>query len=220
MQYIYGYDEFSSNPNSQEVGIIKLIKLAFTGFLVIGLLMGCAKESKSQPKEETSQPKKEIKDEQPKVNDSKLWKDVSTPEGFNNYRIKPTLNAWVTFHAEDVAKTDDVIEYLPKITSLTFENDKYFKIQGEDFQKDFDNLHLLAAMINHCVYVISVQDKQGIGTAETYDQLNESYKYFTELLHDIDVVINYDGKGETFGVTHQLDGKKVDKLESFIQVPK
>ncbi|MFE6166932.1 hypothetical protein ACFVP8_03535 [Viridibacillus arvi] len=198
---------------------MKLIKLAFTGFLVIGLLMGCAKESKSQPKEETSQPKKEIKDEQPKVNDSKVWKDVSTPEGFNNYGIKPTLNAWITFHAEDVAKTDDVKEYLPKITSLTFENDRYFKIQGEDFQKDFDNLHLLAAMINHCVYVISVQDKKGIGTAETYDQLNESYKYFTELLHDIDVVINYNGKGETFGVTHQLDGKKVDKLESIFQFP-
>ncbi|MEX3625895.1 hypothetical protein [Viridibacillus arvi] len=199
---------------------MKLIKFAFTGFLVIGLLMGCTKESKSQPKDETSQPKKEIKDEQPKVNDSKVWKDVSTPEGFNNYGIKPTLNAWITFYAEDVAKTDDVKEYLPKITSLTFENDKYFKIQGEDFQKDFDNLHLLAAMIDHCVYVISVQDKKGIGTAETYDQLNESYKYFTELLHDIDVVINYDGKGETFGVTHQLDGKKVDKLESFIHVPK
>lgn len=208
----------------QEGGILKLMKLAFTGFLIIGLLMGCTTESTSQPKEESSQPKDETKDEtkdeQPEVNNSKMWKDVSTPEGFNNYGIKPTLNAWITFHVEDVAKTDDVKEYLPKITSLTFENDRYFKIQGEDFQKDFDNLHLLAAMINHCVYVISVQDKKGIGTAEAYDQLNESYKYFTELLHDIDVVINYDGKGETFGVTHQLDGKKVDKLESFIHVPK
>lgn len=198
---------------------MKLMKLAFTG-LFIGLLMGCAEENTSLPNEETSKPKKEMKVEQPKVNDPKVWKDVSTPEGFDNYGIEPTLNAWITFHTKDVAKTADVKEYLPKINRLTMENNKYFKIHGDEFQKDFDNLHLLAAMINHCVYVISEQNKQGIETEETSDQLNESYKYLTELLHDIDIVINYDGKGETFGVTHQLDGKKVDELESFIQVPK
>lgn len=93
------------------------------------------------------------------------------------------------------------------------ENNKYFKSQREEFQKVFDNLHLLAAMINHCVYVISEQNKQGIGTEETNNQLNESYKYLTKLLHDIDIVINYEGRGETFGVTHQLDDKKVDELE-------
>lgn len=66
--------------------------------------MGCAEENTSQLNEETSQPKKEMKVEQPKVNDSKVWKDVLTPEGLDNYGIEPTLNARITFHAEDVAK--------------------------------------------------------------------------------------------------------------------
>lgn len=80
--------------------IMKLIKLAFTGILVSGLLTGCTKEeTKVEP----------VKTEA-EVNDPKTWTDVSTPEGFNSYGIEPTLEAWIAYHAEDIGKTTEVKE--------------------------------------------------------------------------------------------------------------
>lgn len=74
--------------------------------------------------------------------------------------------------------------------------------------------------MGHLDYVISVEKQQGLDTAEFYGELTKCFKYFTELLHDLNVIINNDGKGETYGLTHQLDGSKVDELENFfIQRP-
>ncbi len=196
---------------------MKLIKFAFTGLLLSGLLTGCTKEETKIEQAKTEETKVEQVKAEAQVNDPKNWKDVSTPEGFNNYGIEPTLEAWIAYHAEDIAKTTDINEYYPKADRFTNEM-KYFRIQGDDLEKDFENLNVLPIFMGHLVYVISEQDKQGIGTAETYDELNEAFKYFTELLHDLDIIINYDGKGETFGVTNQLDGNKVNELESFLYV--
>ena len=184
---------------------MKLMKIAYTGLFASVLLTGCTKEETNV---------EEVKPEEIKVNDAKAWKDVSTPEGFNNYGFEPTLEAWIAYHAEDVAKTTDVYEYYPKADILISET-QYFQIQGEDLQKDFDNLSLLNAWLGHLVYFSKQNSQEPDGT--TYnDELNKSFKYFTELLHDLDIVINYDGKGETFGLTHQLDGHKVKEFESYL----
>ncbi|QFF99359.1 hypothetical protein PB01_11285 [Psychrobacillus glaciei] len=149
--------------------------------------------------------------------DPKTWKDVSTPEGFNSYGIEPTLEAWIAYHAEDITKTTDVKEYYPRARRFITEM-KYFRVQGEDLQKDFANLMMLQTWISHLDYVISVNDQQGIRTAENYEEMKKSFKYFTELLHDIDIVINHDGKGETFGFAYQLDGKKVQEIDTYIHI--
>lgn len=64
---------------------------------------------------------------------SKNWNDVSTPEGFNNYEIEPTLEAWIAHHAQDINKTTDVDEYYLRADRLTKEM-LYFRVQGEDLQ--------------------------------------------------------------------------------------
>lgn len=127
------------------------------------------------------------------------------------------MEAWIAYHAEDIAKTTDVKEYYPRANRLRSEMN-YFRIQGEDLQKDFENLEVLQTLMGNLVYSISVAEEQGIETAGTYDKLKKSFRYFTELVHDIDIVINRDGKGETFGFTHQLDGKKVKEMETFIYI--
>ncbi|MFJ7662718.1 hypothetical protein ACIQXW_09975 [Lysinibacillus sp. NPDC097162] len=196
---------------------MKLIKLAFTGLLVSGLLTGCTNEGTKVAQDKTEETKVEQVKKEAEVNDPKTWKDVSTPEGFNSYGIEPTLEAWIAYHAEDITKTTDVKEYYPRAYRLRNEM-KYFRIQGDDLQKDFDNLEVLQTLMGNLVYSISVAEKQGIETVESYDELKKSFKYFTELVHDIDIVINHDGKGETFGFTHQLDGKKVEEIETFIYI--
>ncbi len=47
-------------------------------------------------------------------------------------------------------------------------------------------------------------------------QMQLAYDYMTELLNDLNIALNYGGKGETFGVLHQLEGDKVIEMESFI----
>lgn len=152
--------------------------------------------------------------EETKVNNPKLWKDVSTPEGFNNYGIEPTLEAWIAYHAEDIVKTTDVNEYYTKASQFASEM-KYFQIQGGDLEKDIDNLHVVRAWMGNLEYVLSRQDTLESDRIRFNDDLKQTFKYYTELLHDLDVVINHDGKGETFGVTRQLDGNKVKELESY-----
>ena len=196
---------------------MKLIKLAFTGLLVSGVLTGCTKEETKVEQPKTDETKVEQVKTEAEVNDPKNWKDVSTPEGFNSYGIEPTLEAWIAFHAEDIAKTTDVKEYYPKAERIRNEM-RYFRIQGDDPQKDFENLEVLQTLMGNLDYSISVAEEQGIETAETYDELKKAFRYFTELVHEIDIVINHDGKGETFGFTHQLDGKKVKEIETFIYI--
>lgn len=138
---------------------MKLIKFAFTGLLVSGLLTGCTKEeTKVEP----------VKTEA-EVNDPKTWKEVSTPEGFNSYGIEPTLEAWIAYHAEDIGKTTDVKEYYLRARRLRNELE-YFWIQGDNLQKDFDNLEVLQTLMGNLDYSISVAEEQGIETAETYDE--------------------------------------------------
>ncbi len=190
---------------------MKRINFVLTAFVISGLLAGCTEEA-------VPQPKKEVKDEQVMevMNDKKVWKDVSTPEGFNKYSIEPTLQAWIAYHAEEMAKTTDVHEYATKATAISTESSKYFRVQGENLQKDFTTLQVLGTTISHFMYVRLEEEKQGIGTAEATESLHKAITYFTELLHDLDIIINHDGKGELYGVTNQLGGQKAAELEAFI----
>ncbi|MGA3599763.1 hypothetical protein [Lysinibacillus agricola] len=190
---------------------MKLLKKAYTGLFVSVLLTGCTNEETNI---EEIKPV-EINPVETKVDNAKVWKDVSTPEGFNNYGIEPTLEAWIAYHAEDIVKTTDVNEYYPKADRLTTEL-KYFRVQGDDLQKDFENLNVLQIWMGHLEYVLSRQETLESDRPRFNDDLKQTFKYFTELLHDLDIVINYDGKGETFGLTHQLDGDKVNELESYL----
>lgn len=195
---------------------MKLVNVVLTGLLISGLLTGCTEEDETKGEQVKTEETiiKQVEAETA-VNPSKIWKDVSTPEGFNNYGIKPTLEAWIAFHAQDINKTTDVDEYYPRADRLTKEM-LYFRVQGEDLQKDFENLNVLQILMGHLDYVISVEKQQGLDTAESYSELTKCFTYFTELLHDLNVIINNDGKGETYGLTHQLDGSKVDELEKLL----
>lgn len=192
---------------------MKLVNVVLTGLLISGLLIGCTEEGETKG-EQVKTEETTIK-QVAAVNPSKIWNDVSTPEGFNNYEIEPTLEAWIAYHAQDINKTTDVDEYYLRADRLTKEM-IYFRVQGEDLQKDFENLNVLQILMGHLDYVISVEKQQGLDTAESYGELTKCFTYFTELLHDLNVIINNDGKGQTYGLTHQLDGSKVDELEKLL----
>jgi hypothetical protein len=36
------------------------------------------------------------------------------------------------------------------------------------------------------------------------------------IVHDLDIALNHDGQGETYGVTYLLGGEKLEELKSFM----
>ncbi|MEQ6048256.1 hypothetical protein U2I53_04415 [Lysinibacillus capsici] len=111
---------------------MKLLNVVLTGLLISGLLIGCTEEGETKG-EQVKTEKTTIK-QVAAVNPSKIWNDVSTPEGFNNYEIEPTLEAWIAYHAQDINKTTDVDEYYLRADRLTKEM-IYFRVQGEDLKR-------------------------------------------------------------------------------------
>lgn len=45
----------------------------------------------------------------------------------------------------------------------------------------------------------------------------QTFEYITQIVNDIDVKYNGNGEGKVYGVTHSLDGDKVDKVEKFVK---
>lgn len=103
---------------------------------------------------------------------------------------------------------------------------RYIRVEGEDLEKDFQNLIVLAGIISHEQFVRTAQiDPNGEAMKKTEyakqwkptnNRMKLSYEYMKQLLNDIDIAINKGNKGERYGVSHQLDGDKVQEMESFI----
>ncbi|MRX73450.1 hypothetical protein GJU40_15000 [Bacillus lacus] len=122
-------------------------------------------------------------------------------------------------------------EYL-KAQSITNVLGTYIKVEGGDLEKDFNNIYTLATI---------VQEEQEMRAAHLdIDELEAKYgtdkqagiqewKPATErqgiafdclrkLLNDVDIAINKEGNGETFGVSYFLDGDKVEQMENDLNV--
>ena len=121
---------------------------------------------------------------------------------------------------------DEGYDYYMKVMTVSHILGSYIRVEGGDLQKDFENLWILAGTIEHEQYARAAHidiDKYEIDKLSavkewkpTTERMKQSFEYMKQLLNDIDVAINKNGKGETFGVSHQLGGDKVDEMESFM----
>ncbi|WP_245592322.1 hypothetical protein [Ectobacillus panaciterrae] len=192
--------------------------LAVAGILFTGYTLTKADENpKPIPKAETV---KKVVDPNP----NKKWKDSSI-----------NAKGWVAFEVNAFSKTDPKIskseydegyDYYLKAQSVSNVVRGYVRVEGGDLEKDFENLRELAGIIEHEQFVRTDHiDPDGKAMDKTEyikqwkpvnERMRRSYEYMTKLLNDIDVAINKDGKGKTFGVSHQLDGDKTSEMESFM----
>ncbi|MED4228144.1 hypothetical protein [Neobacillus cucumis] len=132
-------------------------------------------------------------------------------------RLDPRMKKLISEQADIFKNKTDINEYSKKIEQL-----------GQEFGKlptfsynvkvayDFENLRRLIAWEQHYSYVISVEKQQGIDTTKSMELIKETFEYIKQVLNDLDVAMNKNGKGETYGVLHQLDGEHVIELEKFI----
>jgi hypothetical protein len=131
-------------------------------------------------------------------------------------RLDPRWKQFIAEQAEEFNSTTDINEYFSKIQQI----DQEFRKQSTFFYTveaylDFENLRTFIGAGVHFNHSISNQKQQGIEKVEYGDDYKRIFDYTRQLLNDLDVVMNKNGKGDTFGVLHQLDGEHVIELEKF-----
>nr|WP_304219523.1 hypothetical protein [Fredinandcohnia onubensis] len=184
---------------------------------------------------------KALEGDQPSV-PTKEWKDVSTtedlvapdfPTNVKDY-IANTLMHWTAEPDENLIQEGYPPEYDHYMQSFGILSvvDEYIRVEGVDLEKDFYKLQMLAAVIQHEQYErtkhinFNPEDPNRDSFESTREAVrhwkpaseryHQAEQYITELLNDINVVVN--GVGEPFGVSEQLNGDKVDELDSFLKV--
>lgn len=209
----------------EETNLNYFLKLSIVSVMAAGLLLAGCGTSAVKEKEEKDKETEEIPVKAADT-DSKEWKDKSSANGIEKPDFTPTAQGWVAeqldiFQQEPDSKLieaghDKGYDYYLKAEPFTRLLGSYIWVEGVDIEKDFENLRRLADII------INEHDIRSVGTNSTKEwkpistQSQLAYDYMTQLLNDLNVAINLDGKGETFGVSHQLDGTRVEELESYI----
>ncbi|MFG6497025.1 hypothetical protein P8610_16815 [Fictibacillus sp. UD] len=169
-------------------------------------------------------------------NKKKEWRDFSSVGNLEKPDFATNVREWVPQTLERLeqpvpskypgAGLDEGYDIYLKSQMLRDMLGPYIRVEGEDLEKDFQNLQTLISLIGHHQYVRTARiDSYGNAKEKieymkewepTSEETLKAFEYMKQLLHDIDVAINKDGKGERYGISHQLDGKKVKELEWFL----
>ena len=123
------------------------------------------------------------------------------------------------------ANSDEGFEYYLKSQKAIVEFPMPYVEEGNAFEKDLETLFGLSSYIGHIQFVRTAHldpNGQAKETTELSDQwkptdedMRQAFEYMKQIINDLDVAANHNGEGETFGVTHILNGDKVSDIEKF-----
>ncbi|MBO0587615.1 MULTISPECIES: hypothetical protein [unclassified Sporosarcina] len=126
------------------------------------------------------------------------------------------------------ANNDEGFEYYLKAQKVmdSYPNQTPTFLGDAKLEIEFSNLNMLEGRISLLQFSrTSHLDSYGLAKEDTslYDQwkpsdddMRQAFEYFSQLVNDLDVAFNHGGEGETFGVTHLLNGAKVSEIEPFL----
>ncbi|MCM3393150.1 hypothetical protein [Cytobacillus oceanisediminis] len=196
---------------------MKVIKIGLVGMLAAGLLTACnGNDVESVAKAD----------------------DGQAAVGNDIVEFSPEAKEWIAEMAAEFnrapeesfeeLKLEDVgFVYYTKADNLYKNMQHYIDDKNESFDEDFANLRMLAAGISHNQFERTAhiddtgKEKDNLEHAEDWKPMPTSmetaYQYMRQLLNDLDITINKNGKGTSFGVSHLTNGDKVNELESFIK---
>lgn len=212
---------------------MKIAKSGVAGLAIFGLLTGCgtdelASENANEEAEESAANAEKLK--------RKDWQDLSAKDDLEKPDYAPNVKDWIANTLEEFNRPpdqkrldtgyDEGYDYYLKSMIVSNTVGAYIRVAGEDLEKDFENLGVLAGIISHEHYVRTAHIRPA-DYANKLDAVKDwkpvtkrmtlSFNYMKQLLNDLHVAINQNGEGKIYGVTHQLDGPKVKEMESFIQ---
>lgn len=122
---------------------------------------------------------------------------------------------------------DEGFEYYLKAQVVIREFPKHLIKESNEIEKEHSNLFLLSSYISHNQFVRTVHiepNGEAKESAEFVDQwkptddnMSQAFEYMKQIVNDIDIAVNHNGEGETYGVTHLLNGEKVSEVEKFLK---
>ncbi|MEK5068658.1 hypothetical protein [Sporosarcina sp. FSL K6-1508] len=124
------------------------------------------------------------------------------------------------------ANNDEGFEYYLKAQEVIWAFPTHLIVEDKEIEKEHSNLFLLSSYIGHNQFVRTAhldpngQAKEDTSLSDqwkpTDDDMRQAFEYMKQIVYDIDVEVNHGGEGETFGVTHLLNGDKTSKMEDFV----
>ena len=124
------------------------------------------------------------------------------------------------------ANNDEGFEYYLKAQEVIVKFPNHLLKASQEIEKDHLNLFLLTSYISHIQFARTVhlgpngEVKESTEVtdqwAPTDEEMRQAYKYLKQIVNDIDVALNHNGKGEIYGVTNLLDGDKVSEVMKFV----
>lgn len=216
------------------------LSTAFTTSMLLILSLFVADQLEQADKSDRNSAKtvenKKSNDIDKKEDKSKVWRDLSSARDLKNPDFATNVKEWVPQTLERLeqpvpnkypgAGMDEGYDIYLKAEMIRDMLGPYIRVEGEDLEKDFQNLQTLISFIGHHQYVRTAHiDSYGNAKEKTEylkewkpadESIFQAFDNIKHLLHDIDVAINKDGKGKTYGVSHQLDGEKVKEFERFM----
>ncbi|AMO85502.1 hypothetical protein B857_03748 [Solibacillus isronensis B3W22] len=124
------------------------------------------------------------------------------------------------------ANNDEGFEYYLK--SLVVDRKSTIDlIKGnKELEEDYINLFLLTSYISNKQAARTVHLDPNGEAIESTDLVNQwaptdenthkAFEYVKQIMNDLDVAINHNGKGEIYGVTHLLNGDKASEVKKFV----
>lgn len=98
-------------------------------------------------------------------------------------------------------------------------------VEGEAIKKDLENLFSLYALIGHEQFVrTSHIEPNGLAKEDTdyyhlweptSDHMRRAFHFMEQIVHDLDIAVNHNGQGDTYGVTYLMKGENIAELENF-----
>ncbi|MCK1998643.1 hypothetical protein MPH47_15670 [Psychrobacillus psychrodurans] len=124
------------------------------------------------------------------------------------------------------ANNDEGFEYYLKAQEVVGEFPYQLIKASNEMEKEQSNLFLLTSYISHKQFARTVHlgsNGEAKESTELVDQwaptdeyMRQAYEYMKQIVNDIDVAVNHNGEGKTYGVTYLLNGEKVFEVEKFI----
>ncbi len=124
------------------------------------------------------------------------------------------------------AKNDEGFEYYLKAQQVIWTFPTHLIVEDKEIEKEHSNLFLLSSYIGHNQFVRTAHlDPNGQAKEDTTlsdqwkptdENMRQAFEYMKQIVNDIDVEVNHGGEGETFGVTHLMNGDKVSEIEWFV----
>ena len=236
----------SNKPKNKKMPFVQKIVLnaaAVAAFMGMGAIVvnevqespnATVSENKNNPSEKEiaqEKPEETVNASSGEATNDKEWTDRTITENIENFDPK-NLKEWIAV-TDEIYKAPLQEQYIDDpahyyfLSALNVNGNLGFRYaaEGVAIEKDLENLKALTDIVkeeHQKRYAhLNIENENPFKYKDQFkpagERLYQAHEYTADLINDIHVAINKDGKGTSNGYAYMLDGDKIKELENFIK---